>query len=380
ALSVALRDLDDAHQAESAFLAQEALRSKRTESRLAPLVGVAANDRAKQEPLSLPRGEASRPRGLGLILGLMVATILLASLPRAMISDNRAARGTPSEESAEILAPTLRDLLLEESEAQEAGLHEHWELRIGTPHSIYKATEPIPLFAIAEAKLEAPLERRLEAFLLVSPAELPEEDRRQLRPQRWGEFLTTPAGAARSLPSTQDLQDALQRADLASEGQVAVDLFARDPTGEVPGWVRSNRLVLALTIDHETKTVPKQQEVAPESLEAERKPQEEKEPKKSMDGEDDPTLGEQKRMEDVELQSQGIAPLLNEGSRIRKEVKVWDSEEAASAAVPPAPLPRVDIPRPVFTRREETMREESRADEPSRRLLHRYFQALRREE
>ncbi|HMS18411.1 MAG TPA: hypothetical protein PKA37_16330, partial [Planctomycetota bacterium] len=37
ALSVALRELDDAHQAESAFLAQAALRSKRTESRLAPL-------------------------------------------------------------------------------------------------------------------------------------------------------------------------------------------------------------------------------------------------------------------------------------------------------------------------------------------------------
>lgn len=268
---------------------------------------------------------------------------------------------------------------MEEAESEEAGLHEHWVLRIGTPHRIYKATEAIPLFAIAEPKLTAPDERTLEAFLLVSPAEFPEEDRRQLRPQPWGELLTTPAGSDRSLPSLQDLQQALKRADLAEEGQVAVDLFARDPSGKIPGWIRSNRLILALTVDHETKSAPTQQNVGPESMDPERKPAEDKEPEKSMDGEDEPALGDKKRLEDVELQTEAVAPLLSDGTRVQKEVKLWNAEESGGATAPPKPLPVVEVPRPTFTRREEPMPEEARTDEPSRRLLHRYFQALRRD-
>jgi hypothetical protein len=317
---------------------------------------------------------------LGLLLGLLTLSILLTAIPRASLASGAKTsigRGQSQasglhgiEEAAAPEFPTNLD-------EGPSPLAEVFSVRIGTAEGLYRLTDPVPLFSVAESIVAPADDFFLQAFLVFNRS-LTSRDDHPIRPTPWPEAITIPSGSSRSLPSVHDIQPILRESGFDEEGQVAVELVARDRSGKVAGWIRSNRVIIKLTHDHKTKTTNQQQNVGPESFDPERKKEEEPKDNQSKEGDEDPGLGASKRLPDVELTPEAVLPLLSEGESIKKEVNVWEAEQKLGSSPPPKlTLPEVTVPHPTFLKRPEDMEKQTLSPREERLLLRRYFEQLR---
>jgi hypothetical protein len=161
-------------------------------------------------------------------------------------------------------------------------------------------------------------------------------------------------------------------------GLVTLVAEARPTGGNQPGGVRSNQITIQISEGREKQPIAKDAPAPTGS-----------QPKESGDHRDEhqnpeargdarpPSLG-QPDLPEFATHAAAVKPLLRNGPLIEKEVEVFERERGGVAPLPP-PLPVLpDHPDRTFLRRAEDALARPVWTPEDRRLLRRYFEALRR--